>query len=99
MIIKDQKLIIEKANEISNKLLISSSDLSQEVFCDDDPSENIYLIVHVISSLLAKTCLSLEEHGKTYDIKDFTRIKAKEWIDRVADEYLDHYKGIFDEKR
>lgn len=87
-VVKDAANSIERANEISKKLLktITSEILSNET--ENDPAEQIFLIVHTIVSFALNMCLILEGYGKTYDIPNLDANEIKNWIVKILDEYL-----------
>jgi hypothetical protein len=91
MIVKDKMLTIVKADEIANQLLkiikTESSDFSPQDQASD-PSEQIYLGVHIMGNLLAKMCELLEGYGLTYTMDTITKTKAQDWIHFIANEHF-----------
>lgn len=88
MIVENKEATLNKANEISSKLLKIIIEDTKDFNCEDDPAEQIYLISHVIGNLLAKSCLSLEEYGKIYGIENLTYDSILEWITLITKEMI-----------
>lgn len=88
MIVANKEASIEKANEISHKLLSVITEESKDFKCEDDPAEQIYLGCHVIGSLMAKICLSLKNYGDIYGIPSLTTESISEWITTISDEHI-----------
>jgi hypothetical protein len=88
MIVENKELTIEKANDISSKLILMISSESKSFVCEDDPAEQIYLGCHILGSLLAKVCISLEGYGQIYGIKNLNKESIMEWINKIANENI-----------
>lgn len=87
-IVKNQEEIYQRADEITNKILLNIKDISADAETPDDPAESIYLLIHIISLLTAKVCVTLNGYGKTYGIDNFDIIAIREWIGRYTSTYL-----------
>lgn len=88
MIIANKAESILKANEISNKLMEIIMAEIRNFECEDDPAENIYLIVHTLSIITSKFCLVLENYSTIYGIENMNKQAAYEWIESATKEYL-----------
>jgi len=98
MIVRDKAASLAKANEVTGKILAIITNESKDFITEDDPSENIYLAIHILGNLFAKVCISLEGFGKIYNIPNLTSESIKEWIDVVVLEYLKINETIKDAK-
>lgn len=88
MIVQDKLASIEKANEISSKIMAVITEESKQFQCEDDPAENAYLIVHVISILTCRICLVLEKYSLIYGIEKMNKENIYTWIEAATKEYL-----------
>ncbi len=88
MIIADKEASLEKANEISAKLLSFITEEIKAFNCDDDPAEQIYLGCHIIASLLARLTISLKNFGDIYSILNLTTDSIIQWIITITNEHI-----------
>lgn len=86
MIVKDVALTIERAHDISLKMINIYSEETLKFNDDGDPAEQIYLTAHTIASLNAKFAMAMEGYGKIYGIENFTTKIFKEWVSKIEDE-------------
>jgi len=93
MIVADKSKTLEHANEIAYKIMQLVKEEVLKYQCEDDPAENIYLVIHTISILTATICSILEAFSKTHGIKKMDRTTIYILIESATREYL---KGIKD---
>lgn len=93
MIVEDKIATIEKANEISKRLMEVISEESKNFNDADDPAEQIYLGCHIIGNLLAKICISLETYGQIYSINNLNCESISKWINVIANEHVELNKN------
>ena len=89
MIVSDKSATLEKADEISYKLVEIIANGSKEFECYDDPAENIYLSVHILGNLIAKIAIALQSYGSDiYGIQQLNPETTVEWIAAIANEHI-----------
>lgn len=82
----------EIADEVAKETLLNIIDTSCKFIPEDDPSEYIYLMVHIIGNIMSKMAISLEGYAKIYGIHDMNIKIIKEWIVKIEGEYTKAYK-------
>lgn len=97
VVVPDKESIIEKANEISKKIISLMYDEIQHFSCDDSPSEQIYLYSHVLGNLLAKISIALDNYSRINSIQNLTYTKIIEFINEISAEHIELNKGMIDE--
>lgn len=88
MIVANKEATLEKANEISSKIISLMTEETKSFACDDDPAEQIYLGCHIVGSLLAKISLSLKNYADIYGIPSLTIESVIEWINLISNEHI-----------
>lgn len=88
MIVKDKVASIKKAFDICDKLIEVIKHETVEFECDDDPAEQIYLVIHIVASLESSIIKMLESYGLTYGIENLSAIEMKSWIESLVMEYM-----------
>lgn len=88
MIVQNKQATLEKANDISSKLMTLMSDELKSFTPSDDPAEQIYLACHTIGNLLAKIYISLDGYAKIYNIAGLNKDTIKDWVCLICDENL-----------
>jgi hypothetical protein len=86
MIVKDKKYIVERANDITTSMLKQLIEYTRDLLLQDDPAENIYLFLYIISFFNIKLIKAIEEFCKTYSIKDMTKEKIIELTTEIMKE-------------
>lgn len=94
MIVADKEASIEKANEISHKLLSLITDEAKDFKCEDDPAENIYLVIHTVGSLMSKVAIALQGYGEIYGIEKLLPETSIEWISAISREHINANTGL-----
>src|SRR5260221_11266 len=89
MIVENKLNSLEKANDISSKLLSFITEETKNFDCSDDPAEQIYLGCHIAGNLIAKICISLQGYGKIYGINKMTSDFTLQYISSIAKEHID----------
>ena len=87
-VVENKQASIEKANEISSKIMNLIAEETKKFDCDDDPAEQIYLACHIAGCFLSKVCLSLEGYAEIYDIKNLDCKSVSEWINVISNETI-----------
>ena len=59
-----------------------------ELRVDEDPAEQIYLVLHTIALLSFKSIASLEGYCKIYNIEKLNKSELKKWLKMIIDEYV-----------
>ena len=86
-IVKDKQWSMERADEVVVKLMLVMSDEVKKIPCEDDPAENTYIILHIISNLMARVIRSLDGYSKIYGI-EMTEDAVKSWCYILLNQYL-----------
>ena len=94
MIVSDKKATLDKANELSSKIIYLITEETKNFVCEDDPAEQIYLGCHVVGNLLAKISVSLENYGTIYGITGLTCDSISDWINLISREHIKLNKEI-----
>lgn len=90
-IIKDKEELINKADRVSNELLLSMKKISSDLDEEHDPRQIIYFLIHVISQLCSKTAISIQGFGEIYGINDLTISAVKSWMDSNFSTYIEMF--------
>ena len=88
MIVADKEKSINKANEISSKIIEMITLECSHFEFEDDPAESIYLMVHTLSILTITMCATLEKYSLTYGIEEMKKEDIYLWIKTATEEYL-----------
>lgn len=94
MIVANKEATLEKANDISSKIISLITEETKSFDCEDDPAEQIYLACHIVGSLLAKISISLKNYADIYGIDSLTYNSVSEWINTIANEHIKVNEGI-----
>lgn len=92
MVVENTELIRETANQISDKLLLLVKDNVTNPAINDDPAESIYLMLHTLSSFLAKSITTLCAYRKIYGIEKLCSEDIMDWVFRDTKHYLELIK-------
>jgi hypothetical protein len=92
VIIANKSDSILKANEIAHKIMQLIKEEVLKYQCEDDPAENIYLVIHTISIVTLTICSILEAFSKTHGIDKMDKTTIYNWIESATREYLKNQK-------
>lgn len=88
MIVENKTATLDKANDISNKLINLMIAEMKDFNCDDDPAEHIYLALHILGNIVAKISFSLKNYGDIYGIDNLTSNAIISWITTISNEII-----------
>ena len=87
-VVKDTKKSLDKADEISNKLLSLIEKEFENCKLEDDPAEYMYLMANITGFFLAKSVLTMAGVGEMYAMENFDIAFIKKCLIEVCDIWI-----------
>ncbi len=98
MVVENEELIMEAANETADKLLSLIQKEISNPKINDDPAESIYLLIQILSITLSKSIATLMGYRNIYGIDKMSADHIMGWVFKYAKDHLNSFTNNEDAK-